>query len=285
MILTDLDSSFVIKWRLTNMCNFSCPYCIQKYQKYSQPYDPQQLVKEQTLLERTASVLDSKLTRETKLELIGGEPTLFDLQSILSHFNNLARIQITTNLARPLSYFISLIDYCHKCNIFISLTCSKHPQCTDYYDKVLMLKKKADIVTCEIVSRVENQEEVKEFQQWCEDNDCYYMIEQDLSWCYTGSPKPNLLFGAKKPDGRPRYIDDTGREYKTRNEFLSEQPDGVLEGLKMCSCHKDSVYVKQDKVKYCDTDWIPIEEWVWKDEWVECDKRCTLCGHQSIIMK
>ena len=184
------SDKIALKWRLTYICNYNCPYCIQVAQKHKESYDGDKLKEAQIAREKTASTLDKFLAKinpkgkKIKLELIGGEVTLLNIIAILKKITdkNICELSITTNGSKSLDYFYELADYLHSRDMTFCITFSYHDTQTtfsEYMYKATELNKIADEFACEYVSRADNRDNVLKFVETLEEKGIDYKIEPD----------------------------------------------------------------------------------------------------------
>lgn len=180
----------VFKWRLTFICNYNCPYCIQSEAGLKKSYNGEKLKEEQIAREKTATKLDKFLTKinpkgkKIDLAIIGGEVTLFNLISILEKitYKNIYKVSFTTNGSKPLDYFYELAEYLHSRDIQLAIYFSYHDTQTtfsEYIHKAVELNKIADEFSCEYISRTDNQDNVLKLIETLEEKGIDYKIEFD----------------------------------------------------------------------------------------------------------
>lgn len=100
-----------ICWRITDWCNYNCPYCIECVDHHyaKQPKETQKTVEE------SARCIREKISNKYVLfSLLGGEIGFYDLVSIcriLFEGNNVhGVVNLTTNLSAPLENYISFCE-------------------------------------------------------------------------------------------------------------------------------------------------------------------------------
>lgn len=257
------NKSFVIKWRLTDKCNFRCSYCLRSFYQEKREFT----VKEKTLC-KTAEEITKMLNnidhiKEAKINLIGGEPSILNLEKILSHLikNNtkVNRMNLTTNLSKPAKYYISLYNYLKKNNIILTITASYHNEfmkMNDYFRKLdeIIDKTNKKHISCEIVSTDDNQDLIKIFYKKCNDGNYDYKIEKDVRdklndkifyastkthdvFYYKYDKKNKTIDWSKEPkegyelcDGRYLIIYERAKPevVKTRNELFQRKDIDIL---------------------------------------------------------
>jgi len=187
-VQTSREEDFLIKWRLTECCNYHCSYCIRN--KFKRPSDNLKLDQELCIRTKDKIInLINKINKTIKLDLIGGEPTLIDLFPILSDLisktNNLIKqILITTNFSRPLNYFTDIINLCAKNNIKVNLVCSFHKEFIKlemFMNKIKLLNSLDYSNLNLIVETVQagDLELENKFKTICEENNLIYHIDRD----------------------------------------------------------------------------------------------------------
>jgi hypothetical protein len=130
-------NKFHFAWTLTNWCNYQCSYC------YEQLVMVDKWQKEQSSSNYKLTLTKlKKFDAPFEIELLGGEPTLHpQLTEILTELCSIElcqRIELFTNLSRPLSYFADL-DQASLSRM--TVTASFHPE---YYNQDFI--EKADAI-------------------------------------------------------------------------------------------------------------------------------------------
>ena len=295
----------VIKWRLTDACNYKCSYCLRY--AWSNKTQDTSLVQQDnslaiSLIPEVARIIN-EMPGKVKLDLIGGEVSLLDLETILNGIfaitsDKLFRLNITTNMFRPAEYYTNLCNIVYKNGAELGITCSWHSErCTfeDFFEKFEQIKSPTNQkgIRCECVSRVDNQEDVKRFIDYCESKGISYFVERDLN--ATPEEKKTLIIGSssKKKD-RYKIITDAGEEklFKTRNEVISgelvDYQSYATSTDYYCTRDYDYVYLEKDihMGRIGGADCKNIES-IYNFHPLKgpklCHKPgCTLCGHMSI---
>lgn len=134
-------SLFNISWKLTEWCNYRCEYCFQR--------NSARTWRDYSIITSAADKINNfinKINRPTKLSLIGGEVTYYDLIDLLKNHltsENLIKISLTTNLSKSEEYFKELKNYCESRGIKLILTASLHisqiPNIDDFIVKCIHL--------------------------------------------------------------------------------------------------------------------------------------------------
>lgn len=282
MTIRNLDTHVVIKWRVTDRCNYSCSYCIRRMQASRSgetDYDKVAVAKNiaQYIVPRLAEL------KPVKVDLIGGEVTL------LSEFNDIVeslfaggvdKVNVTTNLSVPITS-----PYVDR----LSFTCSYHPENAGdmgiWFDRAVELKHRCRYLKVETV-RTLNATHIDEFVAKAKELNLDYMVEGDL---LVPALKGERLIS--KPSDRYEVTFDDGRteRFATRNSFLKQHGVGGMvvntDGL-LCTRDYDYVYVEFDKVRTCRGD-RPFDKYIMAEKPHPCHRgkngKCTLCGNMSLF--
>lgn len=296
MEIIDLDKSCVIKWRLTDICNYHCSYCIRRplVIEDTEPNintDFNKCMKALPYVIKIANDLNRINQKPVKIDLIGGEISIFpQLNKLLTELFNcevVKRVNITTNLFRDVDYYLKLHEIAAKQDKILSITASFHPEYVTldtFVSKACLLQKTlGNAFKCEtVITNINTQ--VDDFIYACENIiKCNYMCEEDLlDISKRGQSVKNI-----KSSNRYRVIKDDGTEelYTTRNQVIKTYgEDGIAintTGLR-CTRDMDYVYIEQDFAIPCH-DKMPIEDYTVSTTMRQCTAgRCTLCGHMSI---
>ena len=297
--ILDTDTRCFIKWRLTDWCNYNCSYCIRaaftqnRVDTLERDFDKswQRVLKAAPEVNRILN----EFGRPTKIDLIGGEITFFDLPKLLDILDSkyLETINITTNLSNTLESYLKLLEICEKRNVELSLTASYHYEKADineFFEKAKVLSTRMKHFKLEAVSLERNQEVIKIFIRRCIENNILFIVEKDLT--ATDEIRATLLDGSKSRPSNPRYkiIPEDKPAYlvKTRNLIVAE---GLPETLGFfCTRDWNYVYIEIDEF-LGHTDLIngcrngcPVQDFHVLKEPAICTRRhCTLCGHMSLI--
>jgi len=293
-----------IKWRLTDCCNYNCSYCVRKYlmaNKLDMNFKEDKL-KVMRSVNEVARII-KELPGNVKLDLIGGEVSLFDLHSILDDLfkscgSKLYRVNITTNMSESAEYYNDLTQLCYSYGSEIGITCSWHSDFVsleDFIAKFSQIKSPTNQkgIRIECVSREDNQEDVKKLIRICDDNNFTYFIEKDINFInYANMELINVSSKAKKPRYKVVYEDGTERLFGSRNEFLAKDNENFLVStLKSYYCTRDYnyVYIEKDMHRGRSTgkefchEVVPIEDFHPLKEPVKCAcNQCSMCGQISI---
>lgn len=295
--IKNLDDSAVIKWRLTDCCVYECSYCIRRPQALpsSISVDYNRCMLSLSHINRIAKELSENTGKPVKIDLIGGEPTVFnDLKKIIGGLDKtyIKKVNLTSNFYRNNRYWEELLE----CGIPITATFSYHPEfCNESVEsfcrRVKELQNKGlSYVKCESVL-TQYAPHIEGFVETCKKFGLDYMVEGDLNNPRLKGISQSLI---SKP-GKPRYevIDDKGtaRKFGTRNSFLKEYGQNgncVNTTNFLCSRNYDYVYIEQDMVLHCSKPLEHISEFSVSKSYSPCGRSgtdmpvCTLCGNISV---
>lgn len=301
----------VIKWRLTDVCNYDCEYCLRRiFVKDANLSNSVRLKNDLESCEKVipeVSRIINELPGKVKLDLIGGEISLFNLHDffikLISGCNKdkLTRISMTTNMFRPADYYNDLINLCASYNVDLSVTCSFHDQIvslSDFMNTFTKIKSNrlSTYIKAEMVSTLNNQDLVKQFIDYCESNNLTYAVERDM---FLSPDEKKLVIAKSSSLKSPRYLaefsDGSTLECLTRNDFITNGDNGNSFGIdttgKYCSRDYDYVYLEEDKhygrilsrPELCCKGREPIEDFHVLKQPELCTRGiCSLCGHISI---
>ena len=247
-----------LKWRMTDICNYSCSYCIRAGK--TEGVSKEKIEAENETLKAVAKKINSLLEKSdfsnVKIDLIGGEITLLDLPAILGEIKSkkVTEYNITTNFSQPAEYYINIAK-----NFPISMTASLHEQCTDiddFFEKANTVNKSGVLIDfkVETVSSSENQESVLKFIEKCKENALDYIIDRDKT-----NLSENQIISSSRSNSRNNYFvefsDGTEKEYNSKAELLSEfsglrfcQGRRVNTKGLMCTFSNDYIYIEKSTV-------------------------------------
>jgi len=295
----------VVKWRLTDACNYRCSYCLRSCT--SQQSQDISLAQQdyKIALESAPDIarIINEMPGKVKLDLIGGEVSLFDLHTILDIIfkitgNKLFRVNITTNMSGSVEYYNDLCNLVYSYGSQLGITCSFHSEfisLENFMSKFKNIKSPTHQqgIRAELVSTKDNQELVNKFIEICEAEGFNYFVERDL----TAAPEEKetlRVASSKKKTNRYKVITHIGDEmlFATRNEVISgELADykGYLNFLGYyCSRDYDFVYIEKNyqigrqgegncKNRQLVSNYHPL-----KEPKICQHHGCTLCGHISV---
>lgn len=142
---------YCVSWNVNKLCNYHCYFCSQgdnnstHFSKEDLDKNYQELL---VILDRMNKELEELNDKHILINLIGGEPTLSDLPSLLKNFNpgnNSVKIIIITNLSCGDNYIDELRRLKSK-NVKIILDASLHETETNVDAFIDKVKRNADII-------------------------------------------------------------------------------------------------------------------------------------------
>lgn len=255
------ENSFTVSWKITNGCNYKCPYCIANSPNLK--IDSFEDVKK-VAIGIFKALKDVK--EPVRLHYVGGEPTLYDLVSLTKIINTrrqINNVNLITNLFRPKKYFLELDDYCKSVDIKLSLLASYHPteysDNKDFLDKIKYLNERIKSFRVCFVFNNDNIE--KDVINFCKDNDILMNIsvERDNNNNKLFISKENLDYLSKLENeqkmSREKVSmaikaftrDDKVYAYSSTSSFLTEiEEGGYIPDGKECTAGITTVRVLHD---------------------------------------
>lgn len=239
------DDMFVLKWRLTEWCNYNCSYCLRAekqlatkngvkdttIKKRDREYD------EKIILETAPDVnrILDEIAIPTKINIIGGETTFLDLKAIFNKITSkyFKKVNITTNFSNSLEYYLDLLHYLYEREIGLSMTASLHNEYVkveDFVKKVSIFKEEANRlgmknIKIEFVVAESNIELVNEFISTCEKYEINYLMEIDKTSSQEFKNKVQKMIKSKQTNSRYKiyFSDGTISEDFTRNNLITQK--------------------------------------------------------------
>lgn len=297
MTIENLDKMAVIKWRLGDYCNFRCPYCIRR--EFIQDASISDLTDAVPYVNKIVEELRQNTGKKVKVDLIGGEVTLYPKLDELIRGIDADKVNITTNGDRT-DVLMGL-----KSKKRISLCISLHPSQVKetsvnewFENKVRPLIGQFAYLQCETVA-VYEADWIQDFKNCMIRNEVDYKVEENLldsrckgRSCSSIRPKPRY---------RVTFNEDRVEYFNTRNEFLKKEGwkgKCVITNGHLCSRNFDYVYIEKDKVFHCHKEPELLKDFKLEPDFHPCYRdtgelkdgklkkaTCTLCGNISIKEK
>lgn len=287
------DTHAVLKWRLTDNCNYKCEYCVRRPSSHLEQ-DEDKALRAIPHIKRIAKEMRANTHKYVKVDLIGGEVTILKhLPEIIKELSNctaITKINITTNFFRDVEYFKELYK---NCDAYLTMTASYHPtqvKCSieEWFEKAAAVNEIVDFFKVETVNTFEATH-IDKFIELAEKYNILYQVEEDI---FDERMRGKSCTKSTKPT--PRYTvtwsDGTSEDYKTRNSFLKEHAvNGNIiktDGFH-CSRNYDYLYIEVDKVSTCVDPVIPVSDYSPLKSMHPCfrdpqHRYCTLCGNISL---
>lgn len=276
MDIIDLDPYTVIKWRMTEACNFHCEYCIRRPWNQNTNTDINRILKEADYISKI------KTDRKVKVDMIGGEVTLLPLKKVYDKLKGkIDKVHITSNASAKPELYNELNE------IIPTELCLSYHTSEISFDKYKYVAEnvKVDDLVLETVSTESNQEMMKKFIDAFRDK---YNIMVDID---RNNPNLSLIHYASDTK-KPRYSFNN-RIFYSKPELLNFLGNGKFIFTKGAICDRTHfIYICNGKIDYpsdipgrcCDhisIDEIDINK-VLRKKVCTLDG-CTLCGHMSIL--
>lgn len=223
--------------KMPKVCNYDCSYCFQNKIKgiYSSDFFSMHKM----------SVINNIIDEFgiTFLFLVGGEPTLFNIDSLLRDVNySIKKIMITTNFSKSEQYFLRLNELAEQKNIELRLYCSLHDEFVDYkqfVDKINLVHDYGiNHLVLEFVVGVSNKSR-------CLDIINYFTEKLNPSISYV------VDYDFTNTDIREFYIENSLWKYSNHRNYytITNEPSGTQK-----LSRQQLRLVKLPSKKYCMTD-------------------------------
>lgn len=125
-------TDYFLSWQVNNLCNYHCWFCAQ-IRKNNYRYTEDDVIKCDEIAKKVAKELNEEFKsmedKKIKISMIGGEPTLSDLPTLLDILeprSNKIILTITTNFSCTDEYLDRLFNAAKKKNITLNLSVSIH---------------------------------------------------------------------------------------------------------------------------------------------------------------
>jgi len=159
MIIEKPIKSLTIQWELSDICNYNYSYCFVKHSPRQDAYPSMEKI-----LSNAKSLHNFiEYNSDTKyvVQIIGGEPSLLDLDKVLNVVNakNIAKFRINTNLSNTAEFYTYL-----RSKYPIVISASFHENfCSieDFLKKYIDLKSKGCEILCNFVMTNDNENTFK----------------------------------------------------------------------------------------------------------------------------
>lgn len=292
MEIKNLDTNAVIKWRLSDACNYKCDYCIRKplVVEGHATTDDKKCVDSIGEVTRIANELYKNTGKKVKIDLIGGEVTVLPslktiIDSLLSE-EVVAKVNITSNMV--------LTDVLKSiASKKVTITCSYHPTqekrtIEEWFEQAAELSSLFGYFKVETVA-TKDATHIEKFVELADGYKLDYQVEEDLF----NEELTGKACSSTKRNYRYEVTDDNGvtKKFLTRNMFLKQygiEGKYVFCRNKECSRDFDYVYIEQDQVFLCADKPVPIKDYKPLKDYHPCwrartaNPYCTLCGNISI---
>lgn len=237
------DKLFVVKWRLTEWCNYSCSYCLRMNKDKPHKGEREGMVHRDRFADENMAIacapeinrIINEVAVPTKINLIGGEVTFFDLKKIISLIDSkyLKRVNITTNFSNSLEYYVDFAKYLHSRGVSLSISISFHDEYTDiekFAKKVYDFKeatKDLDVynLKIEFVIAKSNVHLVDAVKEQCSKYDIDYLMEIDKTSDLDFKNKMQPYNTAQLKASRYHIYFDNGEKSEdyTRNHLITHK--------------------------------------------------------------
>lgn len=269
MSIVNLENCSVFKWRMTDVCNYSCSYCLHAtHEKPQTPEEDKQRCWDAVPhIRRICEEMLNNTGKKIKIQLIGGEVTVFSwlpdfIKELTADAPWFEYVNITSNFSRPNDWWRELVRLSH---VPVTATMSYHPEgykagMEDFVSRLAELKSKgvfkyvkAETVYCE------EFQHAKEFSGLCKEKGVDCLIDSDLRKEWESDDTPHKYthkeLGPQKNRYRVTFDDGTITEFQSRNEFLklyAAKDQRYIDCNEFnCSMLYDHIYCNRDTVVGC----------------------------------
>lgn len=289
-----------IVWRITQMCNLHCSYCIQ--QNTREEIDTKKIKEDEEELCRTAIklnyLIENSSFQKVVIRMIGGEVSLFNVEKILKCITSkkLIRVAFTTNFTQSSEYYLHLVNYLKSRGVICWITASYHYESvrfTEYFKKIEELKDVVKI-TCEMVNTEVNNFYVKAFVNKCKQLKINYTVDMDKR---EKTDRANMSANESFEESLRKVYFSDGSEQNIRfiNKLLSDKEVSNIENKRYLKCNNficshsyDHLVIKFNKIQGRTVDNLDCKQFVEFEDfkWISPSKcireNCSLCGQMSL---
>lgn len=265
------EDTMSVWWSMSRACNFNCPYCCQT-SKANDNINNDEAIKVSKHLHK---LFKESGFKKIKLSILGGEPALFDLPTILHNMNDEAykfEVSILTNFS------LKDADWWNSIDVRSTIVASFHvSQLKDVDGWIEKAKKMKHTFRAKFVITDDNLEQVKQMEAKCVENG----LEVELEGARDYNHHP--MFGKEvldyiKSKYQPNMIAYRGNKYNQTELIMKvhqDAPNTVLCRKRLAirgnTIQSGCKYVTENKSIY------DLEKLDWEE--IVCDKikSCNLC--------
>ena len=264
---------YSLKWRMFETCNLNCSYCNRSFANQKEKLPELEILIEKSKKINTA--IENK-KKSCQLILIGGEPTLADINKINKEFTSkyIKTITIVTNFTADKKIYEEFINFRRSIGSDANIVASLHENINieNFINKFSSLNCKGSV---EFVITEENINDVKKIKSLCEKKNINYSFDLNK---LGDIEKISKLVSFEKIKKEKQYIID--------NEIYINHRD--LENIlttKKIYCIKRAFILSNDILKNC-TFKKPIGDinnLNLNIQFNTCDKeKCAMCGKEFL---
>lgn len=268
-----MKADYSLKWRMFETCNLNCSYCNRSFANQKE-----KLPELKTLIEKSKKIntaIENK-KKFCQLILIGGEPTLTDINKINKEFTSkyIKIITIVTNFTADKKIYEEFINFRRSIGSDANIVASLHENINieNFINKFSSLNCKGSV---EFVITEENINDVKKIKSLCEKKNINYSFDLNK---LGDIEKISKLVSFEKIKKEAQYVID--------NEIYINHRD--LENIlttKKLYCIKRAFILSNDVLKNC-TVKEPIGDinnLNLNIQFNTCDKeKCAMCGKEFL---
>ena len=177
---TEIEKTYTISWKMTEGCNYHCPYCIA--QSPGKKFDGYEKVKN---IAYKIHELTEQINKPIMLHFVGGEPSMYDLKELtkIIGIDKLTKINLISNFSRDVNYYIDYCNFCKDNKLKLNLLLSYHPTECDKQEFLDKLYKVRQVHKISVGLVFNNDNIEKDVVNYCFENDIRInlSIERDLN--------------------------------------------------------------------------------------------------------
>ncbi len=121
-MLNSPNNFFEVSWKISNKCNYNCPYCVRNKEEYKDEIDPFEVI------QYIDNIVDSRAEPNSQLYITGGEPYLQPINELLDALQSQywSSVRITSNMSMPPELYVQTRRLLASKGINFLLKCSFH---------------------------------------------------------------------------------------------------------------------------------------------------------------
>lgn len=121
-MLNSPNNFFEVSWKVSNKCNYNCPYCVRNKEEYKNEVDPF------LVISKIDEIVNKRAEPNSQLYITGGEPYLQPINELLDALESpyWSSVRITSNMSIPAEVYKQTRRLLASKEINFLLKCSFH---------------------------------------------------------------------------------------------------------------------------------------------------------------
>lgn len=121
-MLNSPNNFFEVSWKISNKCNYNCPYCVRNKEEYKSELDPFEVI------QYIDNIVDQRAEPNSQLYITGGEPYLQPINELLDALQSQywSSVRITSNMSMSAEVYVQTRRLLASKGINFLLKCSFH---------------------------------------------------------------------------------------------------------------------------------------------------------------